>query len=224
MIGRFAQAQPHHAEAAVSAAKKAFPVWSATPVDCRAGVLIRAAAIMRRAPVRAGGLGGLRVRQALARGRRRRRRGDRLLRVLRPRDDPAGRARRSRRAGRDQRRRAHRAGRGRRDPPLELPAGDPDRHDRRRAGRGQHRGPQAERAIARDGRPAGRDPPRSRPNPRTSTRRVRQPPARLRRRGRGAGRRSARRPDRLHRLARRGPGDQPPGRRDRRRARTTSSG
>ena len=32
------------------------------------------------------------MRQALARGRRRRRRGDRLLRVLRPRDDPPRRA------------------------------------------------------------------------------------------------------------------------------------
>ena len=41
---------------------------------------------IRERRVRAGGVGGLRDRQALARGRRRRRRGDRLLRVLRPRD------------------------------------------------------------------------------------------------------------------------------------------
>ena len=70
----------------------ASPAGRRTPAAERAAVLLRAAAIMRRAPVRAGRLGGLRVRQALARGRRRRRRGDRLLRVLRPRDDPPGRA------------------------------------------------------------------------------------------------------------------------------------
>ena len=78
------------------------------------------------ATVRAGRVGGLRVRQALGRGRRRRRRGDRLLRVLRPRDDPPGRAPAPRRPRRDQFHRAPAARRGRGHPPLELPAGDPD--------------------------------------------------------------------------------------------------
>ena len=50
----------------------------------RAGrVSARAAAVDAPTPLRAGGLGSLRVRQAVARGRRRRLRGDRLLRVLR---------------------------------------------------------------------------------------------------------------------------------------------
>ena len=85
------------------------------------------------------------------RGRRRRRRGDRLLRVLRPRDDPPGRAAASRRPRRDQRHRAPAARRGRGHPALELPAGDPHRHDRRGAGGGQRRDPQAGRAVAGDG-------------------------------------------------------------------------
>ena len=52
--------------------------------------------------LRAGRMGDLRMWQALGRGRWRRRRGDRLLRVLRPRDDPPGRAAASRRLRRDQ--------------------------------------------------------------------------------------------------------------------------
>ncbi len=76
-------------------------------------------------PLRAGRLGGLRMRQALGRGGCRRRRGHRLLRVLRPRDDPPGRAEAPRRARRDQFHRAHSARRGRGHPSLELPAGDP---------------------------------------------------------------------------------------------------
>ena len=114
-----------------------------------------------------------------------------------------------RRSGRDQRQRADRA-RGRRgDPALELPAGDPDRHDRRRAGDGQHGGPEAERAVADDGPAARRDRSARRAFP-TGVLTVL--PG-LRRRRPGAGGRSPGRPDRLHRLARGRAGDQPPGRR-----------
>ena len=45
--------------------------------------------------------------------------------------------------------RAHPARRRRRHPPLELPAGDPLRHDRRRARHRQHGHPEAGRAVAR---------------------------------------------------------------------------
>ena len=133
---------------AVAAARRAFESWSSTPARDRAEVLLRAAEILRRDRFRAGGDRGLRVRQALARGRRRHRRGDRLLRVLRPRDDPPGRAPASRRPGRDQRHRADRPGGRRGHPPLELPAGDPDGDDRRRDRGGQRGDPQAGRAVA----------------------------------------------------------------------------
>ena len=71
------------------------PAWSATPAASARGGPGPGRGDHAAPTVRAGRLGGLRVRQALARGRRRRRRGDRLLRVLRPRDDPPGRARRT---------------------------------------------------------------------------------------------------------------------------------
>ena len=42
-------AEVKHAEAAVAAARKAFPAWSNTPPEKRAAVLIEAAGIMRSA-------------------------------------------------------------------------------------------------------------------------------------------------------------------------------
>lgn len=47
ILGRTSRARDEHALAAVAAARKAFPSWSATPAHERAAVLVRAAAIMR---------------------------------------------------------------------------------------------------------------------------------------------------------------------------------
>ncbi len=47
-VGETAQAGAEHAERAIAAARSAFPAWEATPARERAGVLVRAAAIMRR--------------------------------------------------------------------------------------------------------------------------------------------------------------------------------
>ncbi|MFI5461074.1 MAG: L-glutamate gamma-semialdehyde dehydrogenase [Isosphaerales bacterium] len=47
VVGRVALAGASHAEAAVAAARTAFPAWAATPARARAAVLIGAAAIMR---------------------------------------------------------------------------------------------------------------------------------------------------------------------------------
>ena len=156
-----------------------------------------------RAPPRARRAPGARMRQALARGRRRRLRGDRLPRVLRgrragagarPRPDPG-----PRRAQRDALRAARRDGG---DRALELPAGDPVRHDRRGPGRRQRGDPQARRAVAGERRGARRGAARRR---RAARRAV--AAARLRRGRRGAGARPAGAHDRLHRLGRRRPRD-----------------
>ena len=47
VVGRVAMAGVEHAEAAVKAARAAFPQWAATPAPDRAAVLLKAAAIMR---------------------------------------------------------------------------------------------------------------------------------------------------------------------------------
>ena len=60
------------------------PGWAALAAGERAEALCAAAGRAARAPAGAGRAGGARVRQAVARGRRRRVRGDRLPRVLRP--------------------------------------------------------------------------------------------------------------------------------------------
>ena len=170
IVGRFAMAGAEHAERGRRGRARGLrrPGRRRPPATGPA-VLLRAADDHAAATVRAGRLGGLRVRQALARGRRRRRRGDRLLRVLRPRDDPPGRAAAPRRPGRDQRHRAHRRGAS----PSSSPPGTSRwrsrlRHDRRRPGRRQHGRAQAGRAVAghrlaprprssaRPGLPAGR--------------------------------------------------------------------
>ena len=47
VVGRTARATAVHAEAAISAARAAFPAWSSTPARDRAEILVRAAAILR---------------------------------------------------------------------------------------------------------------------------------------------------------------------------------
>ena len=137
---------------AVSSAREAFGPWSRTPPAERAAVLVRAAEIMRR---RRFDLAAWEVYECGKPWREAD--GDvaeaidfcefYAREMIRP-----GRAPAPRRARRDQRHRADRARGGRGHPPLEFPAGDPDRHDRRRPGHRQHRGAQAQRAVARDGR------------------------------------------------------------------------
>jgi len=48
VVGRFPRSRPEDAEAAVAAARSAFPSWSATSVEERAHVLVRAAELMRK--------------------------------------------------------------------------------------------------------------------------------------------------------------------------------
>jgi RHH-type transcriptional regulator, proline utilization regulon repressor / proline dehydrogenase / delta 1-pyrroline-5-carboxylate dehydrogenase len=48
IVGQVALAEVKHAEAAVAAARKAFPAWSVTPPEKRAAILIQAAGIMRK--------------------------------------------------------------------------------------------------------------------------------------------------------------------------------
>ena len=136
----------------------------ATPTPAkRAEYLFDAAAGDAAAAFRAGGLAGLRVRQAVARGRRRRGRGHRLLRLLRPRNAATGRAAAARRARRGERlllraarrRRGHRA--------VELPAGHPVRHDHGRPGHRQHGHHEAGRAVVGDRRQADGGLPGGRP-------------------------------------------------------------
>ena len=105
--------------------------------------------VAARAPARDRRARGPRVREAVARGRCRRVRGDRLPRVLRPRRDRARRgaaaAPGSRRAQRHAVRAPRRDGG---DRALELPARDSVRDDVGRARHRQRRGPQAGRAVA----------------------------------------------------------------------------
>ena len=116
--------------------------------------LMAAAALDARAPAGAGRARGPRMRQAVARGRRRRVRGDRLPGVLRARRD------RARPSGREllqvpgERNELRYAPRGvvARDLPVELPARDPLRDDRRGAGDRQRGRAQAGRAVARAAR------------------------------------------------------------------------
>ena len=79
VVGTHRRGRVAETDRAVAAARRAWPAWAATPVG-RAG-RVSAPGRRRHAPpaVRAGRLGSLRMRQGLARGRRRRLRGDRLL-------------------------------------------------------------------------------------------------------------------------------------------------
>ena len=142
----------------------------------------------------------------MGRGRRRRVRGHRLLRVLRP-GGPTARPRRHRpvAAGRAQPPHLPGAGRGRGDRAVELPAGHPDRDGDRRARRGQRGLPQAGRADTGHRPVPGRGAGGRRP----AAGRAVVPP----RRGRGGRRPPGRAPrrlgHRLHRLPSGRPGDPP---------------
>ena len=79
IVGRCGRATADQAEQAVAAAAGGVSRPGATPTPAeRAEYLFRRGRRHAPAALRAGGLGGLRVRQAVARGRRRRRRGHRL--------------------------------------------------------------------------------------------------------------------------------------------------
>ena len=161
VVGVVAAAGPAEAEAAVAAARAAFPAWRDTPPAERAALLFRAAELMRGELAKLAALEITRGRQAAPRGRRRRRRGDRLLGVLRARDAAPGHAQAyGRRARRAQLLLLSAARRRPRRGAVELPAGDPHRHEQRRAGRRQHRHPQAGRPHAGDRRPARTHPAR----------------------------------------------------------------
>ena len=170
----------------MQAARRAFPAWRDTPARERAGVLFRAAEIMR------GELAELAALETLEAGKTIREadadvdRGDRLSRVLRPRDAaPRHAAAHGPPARRAQPLHLPAARRGGRDRPLELPPGHPHRHDERGPGGRQRRGGQAGRADAGDRRPAG-------PHPagRRRAARRREPAARPRRRDRRGARRA----------------------------------
>ena len=92
VVGQAALASVEHADAAVAAARAAFPGWAATPAGDRAADPGQSGGDHAQPAVRAGRVGDLRVRQTLGRGGCRHCRGHRLLRVLCPRDDPPGRA------------------------------------------------------------------------------------------------------------------------------------
>ena len=137
--------------------------WGARTAAERAAVLERAAGILAGAAARARRDGRARVREAVAGGRRRRLRGDRLPPLLRA----AGGRARPRRAGHEHPRGVESDGlpaarRRRRDRAVELPGGDPLRNDRRRARGRQLRGHQARRAVAGMRRAARRGPARGR--------------------------------------------------------------
>ncbi len=116
-----------------------------------------------RAAVRAPRAPRVRDREGLVRGRRRDRRGDRLLRVLRAaRPDPLPVPPADAPRHRGQLLLLHPARRRRGRHPLELPARDPRRHDDGRGRRREHRRPQAELRHADPGAPPRRDGPRGR--------------------------------------------------------------
>ena len=150
VVSRVRYADARLADSAVLAARNAWPSWAATPPRRRAEVLIEAAAIFRRdrfalaawevfecgKPWREADAD---VAEAIdfcdfyARE---------MIRLAEPRP-----ARRSRR---DQPHVEHDGARGRRgDPPLEFPAGDPLRDDRRGARGGEHGRPEARASAPR---------------------------------------------------------------------------
>ena len=120
-------ARPGRAEVerAIGAAQDAFPGWRDTSPRERAEYLVKAAAVARRRILRTRRLAGAGGRQAVGPGLRGRGRGHRLPRILRARDDPAGRAALyGQRAGRSESVLLRAQGGGGRHRPLELPAGD----------------------------------------------------------------------------------------------------
>ncbi len=203
-VGRCASAEVEHADAAVEAAQRALAEWCKSGAERRAEYLRTRGRDHAPPPLRAVGLGSLRMCQGVARSGRRRLRGDRLLRVLRRRRDRLGAAARRRRARRGKPLRVRAARRDGRDRPLEFSARDSHRHDHRGPGHRQHRGDEAGRTVERRGRQAHGNLSRGR-----AARRRGQLSAWPGRNGRrGAGRAPAGGRDRVHRFARGGAGDQ----------------
>ena len=129
---------------------------------------------------------------------------------------PPGRAATPRRARRGQRLLLRAARRGRRHRAVEFPAGDPLRHDHRGPGHRQHRRHEAGRAVVGHRRQADGSLPGGGLPPGV----VNYLPGVGEEIGPTLVEHPRRRADRLHRLARRRPDDQPAGRRSWRRART----
>ena len=179
IIGRCAAATVEQANAAVDAAEKSLPRLAQYAGKAIVPRFFSAARNSSPAPLRIGGMGSLRNRQALARGRCRRSRGDRLLRVLRPRNDPPLHAPPQRSARRRKRLHLRAARRGRHDRAMEFSPRHSLRHDHRRPGHRQYRRHETRRAIADRRRQADGGLLRSR-----HPRRRRQLSARLRRENR----------------------------------------
>ncbi len=147
IASRVHYASAEQATRAIDAADRAFAGWRDTPVEKRASILRNVAAYFRKHRFHIAAWGGLRGRQALARGGRRRGRGDRLLQLLRRRNGatrPSPCPQRARRVERVPLRTARRDGGHR---AVEFSARHPHRHDRRGAGRGQYGRHQAGGAV-----------------------------------------------------------------------------
>ena len=128
VVGSFPNGGQALADRAIDAATEAFETWKSVPADERAEIAVPGRRHHAPQATRAGGLDVLRGREVVGRGGRRRRRSDRLLRVLRARDAalrirpvPARPLR-----ARDRRDGLPPARRGRDHPALELSARDPD--------------------------------------------------------------------------------------------------
>ena len=126
LVALAAQAAPREIEAAVALAHEGGTGLGRRAGDARpCGRVDRGGGVAARAPAGAGRARGQRMRQALAGGGRRRVRGDRLPRVLRPRGGRAGGRPRAAAGPRRAQRAPLRAARGDRgDLAVELPAGD----------------------------------------------------------------------------------------------------
>ena len=133
----------------MQAALRPFETWSRTRVEERAGLLFRAAELLRQRKFEFMRLAGPRSRQELGRGRRRHRRDHRLLEFYarealrsRPGRNSRPAARRARPAA------LHSARRRRGDSAVELPLRDHGRHDRGVDRLRQHRRPEALERLA----------------------------------------------------------------------------
>ena len=147
-VGISASATVEQARLAVEAARRASRAWGRTSPDQRAAAPGARGRRDAEPAVRAGRVGGVRMRQAVGRSRRRRRRGDRLLHAIyaqQMRDLAMPRA--VRLSGRGKQLLLPPARRGGGHRPVELSAGDSDRHDGRGAGRRQHGRHEASRAV-----------------------------------------------------------------------------
>ncbi len=206
IVGQVALAEVKHAEAAVAAARKAFPGWSMTPPAKRAAVLFEAARLLRKRRFELAAWEVFECGKPWAEAD-----GDiaeaidfcefyarEMGRLAEPlRCDASGETNFTEPIARG----------GGGDTALELSAGDPDGNDGRGPGHRQHGGAQACRAVAGDRVAPGSDSGRGGPSPGRA-----QLSARSGGRGRsGAGESSGSRLDCVHGFARGRSLDQPPG-------------